>query len=58
MNLKLLLRTWRADIVCLQETQLEWITRGIVHSIWSCPYIDWFYLGSEGAFSGILLMWD
>ena len=58
MNLKLLLRTWRADIVCLQETKLEWITRGIVHSIWSCPYIDWFYLGFEGAFSGILLMWD
>ena len=52
------LRTWRADIVCLQETKFEWVTRGLVRSLWSCPYIDWLYLGSEGASSGILLMWD
>ena len=52
------LRSWRADIVCLQDTKLEWVTRGIVRSIWSCPYIDWLYLGSEGASGGILLMWD
>ena len=52
------LRSWRADIVFLQETKLEWVTRGIVRSIWSFPYIDWLYLGSEGAFGGILLMWD
>ena len=44
--------------MCLQETKLEWITGGIVRSIWSCPYIDWLYLGSDGAFGGILLMWD
>ena len=53
-----LLRTWRADIVCLQETKLEWVTRGLVRSIWSCPYIDRLYLGSKGASGGILLMWD
>ena len=30
-----LLCTWRADVVCLLETKLEWIriTRGIVQSI-------------------------
>ena len=33
-----LLHAWWLDIVCLQETKLEWITRGIVRSIWSCPY--------------------
>ena len=52
------LLSWRADIVCLQETKLEWVTKGLVRSIWSCPYIDWLYLGSEGASGGILLMWD
>ena len=36
-NLK---HAWRPDIVCLQKTNLEWITRGIVRSIWSCPYVD------------------
>ena len=53
-----LLCTWMADIVCLQETKLEWITKGIVRSIWSCPYIDWMYLGFEGAFGSIFLIWD
>ena len=38
--------------------KLEWVTRGLVRSIWSCPYIDWLYLGSKGASGGILLMWD
>ena len=52
------LRSWRAKIVFLQETKLEWVTRGLVRSIWSCPYVDWLYLGSEGASGGILLMWD
>ena len=44
--------------MCLQETKLDWIIRGIVRSIWSCPYIDWLYLGLDGASGGILLMWD
>ena len=30
----------------------------MVRSIWSCPFIDWLYLGSDGASRGILLMWD
>ena len=58
LQIRNLLRTWRPDIVCLQETKLEWITRGIVRSIWSCPYIDWLYLGFKGASGGIVLMWD
>ena len=58
LQIRNLLLMWKADIVCLQETKLEWITRGIVRSIWSCPYIDWLYLGSKGASGGVLLMWD
>ena len=58
LQIRNLLRTWRADIVCLQETKLEWITRGIVRSIWGCSYVDWLYLGFEGASGGIVLMWD
>ena len=58
LKIRNFLRSWRADIVCLQETKLELVTRGLVRSIWSCPFIDWLYLGSEGASGGILLMWD
>ena len=58
LKIRNFLRSWKADIVCLQETKLELVSRGLVRSIWSCPYIDWLYLGSEGASGGILLMWD
>ena len=58
LKIRNFLRSWKADIVCLQETKLEWVTRGLVRSIWSCPFIDLLYLDSEGASGGILLMWD
>ena len=58
LQIRNLLRSWKADIVCLQESKLEWIIRGIVPRIWSCPYVDWLFLGSDGASGGILLMWD
>ena len=58
LQIRNLLLSWKADIVCLQETKLEWITRGIVRSIWSCPYVDWLYLGFDGASGGILLIWN
>jgi exonuclease III len=53
-----LLRQWRVDIVCLQETKLEHISRRIVNSVWGCPYVDWCYVAALGAAGGILLMWD
>jgi hypothetical protein len=46
------------DIVCLQETKLELITRRIVNSLWGCHYVDWCYVVVIGAVGGILLMWD
>jgi exonuclease III len=55
---KHLLRLWKADIICLQETKLDLITRGIIRSLWGLQHVDWVYLGSNGASSGVLLMWD
>ncbi|KAG6654621.1 hypothetical protein CIPAW_05G158600 [Carya illinoinensis] len=56
--IKNLLREWRADVVCLQETKLKLVTRKLVRSVWHCPYVDWIYLASNGASGGILVMWD
>ena len=58
LRIRNLLKVWKADIVCLQETKLELITRPIVKSLWSCHHVDWLFLGSMGASRGILLMWD
>ena len=51
-----LIRNWRLDIVCLQETKLELITRAMIRSLWGGQHVDWSYLGSCGAFGGVLLM--
>ena len=53
-----LLRSWKADIICLQETKLDLITKGLVRNIWGIHHVDWLYLGLMGALGGILLMWD
>lgn len=58
LQVKNLLREWKADIVHLQETKLRFITRKIVQSLWSCTYVDWAYFVSNGASGGILIMWD
>jgi exonuclease III len=57
-KIRRLLREWKADIVCLQETKLEVISKEVIRSVWGCLYVDWLYLGSRGASGGILLMWD
>ena len=33
-RVKNLLKQWKADVICLQETKLEYITRGILSSLW------------------------
>ncbi|KAG2705942.1 hypothetical protein I3760_05G081100, partial [Carya illinoinensis] len=58
LQIRHLLREWKADIVCLQETKLKLINRNMVRSIWSCTYVDWVYLAAKGASGGILVMWD
>ena len=58
MQIRGRLREWKANIVCLQETKMELISREVVGNVWGCRHADWLYLGSKGASGGILLMWD
>jgi hypothetical protein len=58
LKVRNLLRRWKADIICLQETKMAYISGSFVRSVWSCPYADWCYLASRGTAGGILLMWD
>ena len=56
--IKNLLRDWKCDVVCLQKTKLVAIDLGMVHSLWSNPYLDWVALNANHTAGGILLMWD
>ena len=58
LRVRSLVRKWKADFVCLQETKMELINRGVISSLWGGQYLDWLYLGSVGVSGGILLMWD
>ena len=53
-----LIQNWKADIVCLEETKLELINRGVICSLWGGQHVDWLCLGFVGASGGVLLMWD
>jgi exonuclease III len=35
-----LFRNWKTDIVCLQETKLEYISREVIKSLWGSQHVD------------------
>ncbi|KAG2689776.1 hypothetical protein I3760_09G155200, partial [Carya illinoinensis] len=53
-----LIRSWKVDVVCLQETKLKFINCNIIRSLWRCAFVGWIHLPSSGASGVILVMWD
>jgi len=58
LEIRGLLRDWKADVVCLVETKMAVISREVVWSLWGYCYVEWCYMGARGASGGLLLMWD
>ena len=58
LRVRNVVRKWGPDIICLQETKMELITRAVICNLWRGQHVDWSYLGSCGASRGVLLMWD
>jgi hypothetical protein len=50
LRIRGLLRDWKADIVCLQETKLEYISREVIRSLWGCPTCGLVIFGVERGF--------
>jgi len=48
LKVRNLLRQWKADIICLQETKLDFVSNSLVRSLWGCRFVDWCYLASRG----------
>ena len=38
---KNLLRDWKRDVICFQETKLTSMDRQMVGNVWSYPFVDW-----------------
>ena len=55
---KNLLKDWRCDVVCLQETKLASSNSALVRSLWGSPFVDWAVLDAVQTSGGVLLIWD
>ena len=53
-----MLRRRKVDIMCFQDTKMEYISSSFVRKLWGCAYADWCFVSSRGASGGILLMQD
>ena len=40
LRVRNLLRDWKVDIVCFQETKIDAMSRRIVRSLWGCNHVD------------------
>lgn len=48
LRVRNLIRQWKVDIICLQETKLEFISSSVVRSM-GCQRVDRCYSASRGA---------
>ena len=55
---KNLLKEWRCDIVCLQETKPSSVNFAVLRSLLSSPFNDWAVLDAVQSSGGVLLIWD
>ncbi|KAL4625272.1 hypothetical protein ACB092_05G013600 [Castanea dentata] len=55
---KNLLKEWKCDFVCIQETKVSSIDGAFVRSLWGSPYTDWAVLDAVQSSGGVLLIWD
>ena len=55
---KNLLKEWRGNVVCLQETKLASTNSALVWSLWGSPFVDWAVLDAIQTFGGVLMLWD
>ena len=56
--IKNLIRSNRADLVCLPETKVQEMKIDMVRSLGMGRFLSWTALNTEGSARGILLFWD
>ena len=53
-----LIKSQKVDVVCLQETKIQEMSRMIVRSLGVGRCLDWKVLNSRGSPGGVLVFWD
>ncbi|KAL4594153.1 hypothetical protein ACB092_12G000700 [Castanea dentata] len=57
-TVKNLLKEWKCDVVCFQETKLDCANSFVVKSLWGSHFVDWVALDAIHTTGGVLLIWD
>ena len=56
--IKAFLKSQRANVICLQETKIKAINRGLVGSLGARRFLDWGAINAVGASGGLVVFWD
>ena len=56
--IKTFIRNQKVDLLCIQETKIQPMSKGVVRSLGSGKFLGWRALDAEGATGGILICWD
>ena len=56
--IKVMIRSQRVDLFCIQETKIQTMSKEVVRSLGSGRFLDWGAMGSQGSVGGILVCWD
>lgn len=56
--IKSLVRKWKVDILCLQETKLQEWNAVLIHHIWGNRWAAWVELKASGTRGGVIVLWD
>ena len=56
--IKVLIKGQKVDLVCLQETKMQEMSKMIVRSLDMGRCLDWKVLNSKGVSGGVLVFWD
>ena len=57
-TVKNLLKDWKCEVVCFQETKLASTNSDTVKSLWGSSFNDWGVLDAIHTVRGILVIWD
>ena len=56
--IKVMIKSQKVDLFCVQETKIQSMTEGSVRSLGSGRFLDWGAMGAQGVAGGILICWD
>ena len=56
--IKALIRSQKVDLLCLQETKIQEMSQGVIHSLGVGRFLGWGAVSARGVAGGVVVFWD